>query len=77
MSSRARAPAARAAELRHLIEHHNYRYYVLDEPVISDSAFDVLFDELKQLEDEHPELVTPASPTQRVGAPPAAGFSKV
>ena len=71
------APAERVAELRRLIEHHNYRYHVLDDPEIDDSAYDALFDELKALEDEHPELVTPDSPTQRVGAPPAAGFTKV
>lgn len=77
MSSRTSSPSERAAELRRLIEHHNYRYYVLDEPEIPDAAFDALFDELKALEEEHPELVTPDSPTQRVGAPPAAGFTKV
>ena len=77
MPSRTAAPAARAAELRRLIEHHNYRYHVLDDPEIDDAAYDVLFDELKALEDAHPELVTPDSPTQRVGAPPAAGFTKV
>ena len=77
MSSRAAAPADRAAELRRLIEHHNYRYHVLDEPEIDDSAYDVLFDELRALEEESPELVSPDSPTQRVGAPPAAGFTKV
>jgi len=66
--------AARAAELRRLIEHHNYRYYVLDDPEIRDSAYDALFDELTSIEEEHPELVTPDSPTQRVGAPPAEGF---
>ena len=77
MSSRTAAPAERAAELRRLIEHHNYRYHVLDDPEISDAAYDALFDELTALEDEHPELVTPDSPTQRVGAPPAAGFTKV
>jgi len=77
VSSRAAVPAARAAELRRLIEHHNYRYHVLDDPEIDDAAYDVLFDELKALEEEHSELVTPDSPTQRVGAPPAAGFTKV
>ena len=77
MSSRTAAPADRVAELRRLIEHHNYRYHVLDDPEIDDSAYDVLFDELRALEDEHPELVTSDSPTQRVGAPPAAGFTKV
>ena len=67
----------RAEELRRLIERHNYRYHVLDDPEIDDSAYDVLFDELRALEDEHPDLVTSDSPTQRVGAPPAAGFTKV
>ena len=69
--------AARAAELRRLVERHNYRYHVLDDPELSDEAYDVLLDELKQLEEAHPELVTSDSPTQRVGAPPAAGFQKV
>jgi DNA ligase (NAD+) len=77
MSSRATVPAERAAELRRLIQHHNHRYHVLDDPEIDDAAYDVLFDELKELEAEHPELVTADSPTQRVGAPPAAGFTKV
>ncbi len=77
MSSSTAALAGRVAELRRLIEHHNYRYHVLDDPEIDDSAYDVLFDELRALEEEHPELVTPDSPTQRVGAPPAAGFTKV
>ena len=69
--------AGRIAELRRVVEHHNYRYHVLDDPEIPDSAFDALFDELKELEDAHPDLVTPDSPTQRVGGAPAAGFTKV
>ena len=77
MSSRTVAPADRAAELRRIIEHHLYRYHVLDDPEIPDSAYDALFDELQALEADHPELVTPDSPTQRVGAPPADGFRKV
>ncbi len=60
-----------------MIGHHNYRYHVLDDPELDDAAYDALFDELKALEDEHPELVSADSPTQRVGAPPAAGFTKV
>ena len=64
--------AARVEELRRLVEHHNYRYHVLDDPELPDSAFDVLFDELKALEEAHPELVVPESPTQRVGGAPAA-----
>ena len=77
MPSRTSSPAARAADLRRLIDHHLYRYHVLDDPEIEDAAYDVLYDELQALEAEHPELVTPDSPTQRVGAPPAAGFTKV
>ncbi len=69
--------AARAAELRRLIEHHNYRYYVLDDPEVADAAFDRLFDELTRLEEEHPELATPDSPTRRVGASPSARFTKI
>jgi DNA ligase (NAD+) len=75
--SRTAAPATRVAELRRLIEHHNYRYHVLDDPEIADSAYDALFDELTSLEESNPELVSPDSPTQRVGAPPADGFRKV
>jgi len=67
-------PAARAAELRRLIEHHNYRYYVLDSPEISDTEWDKLFRELVDIETAHPDLKTPDSPTQSVGAPPIAGF---
>ncbi len=77
MPSRTAAPAERAAELRRLVEHHNYRYHVLDDPELEDSAYDALFDELAALEAEHPELIAPDSPTQRVGAPPADGFRKV
>jgi DNA ligase (NAD+) len=64
----------RARELRKIIQHHNYLYYVLDKPEISDAEYDELFDELSRLEAEHPELRTPDSPTQRVGAPPLAKF---
>jgi DNA ligase (NAD+) len=76
-SSAPPAAASRAAELRELIEHHNYRYHVLDDPEIPDVGYDALFDELTALEEAHPELVTADSPTQRVGAPPADGFRKV
>jgi DNA ligase (NAD+) len=68
---------ARAAELREQLHHHNYRYHVLDEPEISDAQYDRLFDELKALEAEHPELATEDSPTRRVGAPPSDRFRKV
>ena len=60
----------RIEELREQTRYHNYRYYVLDEPVVSDAEYDRLFQELQKLEDQHPELTTPDSPTQRVGAAP-------
>ena len=69
-----RAAAARVEELRQQVNYHNYRYYVLDSPVISDAEYDRLMQELTALEEQHPELVTPDSPTQRVGAPPTAAF---
>jgi len=62
--------------LREKIRHHEYRYYVLDAPEISDADFDKLMNELKRLEAEHPKLVTPDSPTQRVGGKPREGFVK-
>src|ERR1700688_4582216 len=62
--------------LREKIRHHEYRYYVLDDPELSDADFDKLMNELKRLEAEHPELVTPDSPTQRVGGKPREGFVK-
>jgi DNA ligase (NAD+) len=62
--------------LRAQIRHHEYRYYVLDDPEISDFQFDQLMDELKKLEAEHPALITSDSPTQRVGGKPREGFSK-
>ncbi|MFY9397660.1 MAG: NAD-dependent DNA ligase LigA [Desulfomonilia bacterium] len=64
----------RIEDLRRQINHHNYRYYVLDSPEISDSAYDRLMRELSELEARHPELVTPDSPTQRVGAEPVSSF---
>ncbi len=62
--------------LREQVDHHLYRYHVLDDPEISDAEYDRLFDELKALEEEHPDLITPDSPTQRVGAPPSERFQK-
>ena len=62
--------------LREKIRHHEYRYYVLDDPEIKDADFDTLMNELKRLEAEHPALVTPDSPTQRVGGKPREGFVK-
>ena len=67
----------RIEELRKLIEYHNYRYYVLDSPEISDEEYDKLYRELVLLEKQFPEFVTPDSPTQRVGAPPAKEFATV
>jgi DNA ligase (NAD+) len=67
----------RVEALREQIRYHNYRYYVLDEPAISDAEYDALMCELRALEAAHPELVTPDSPTQRVGAPPGEQFAKV
>jgi DNA ligase (NAD+) len=70
-------PAERAAELRRVLEHHNRRYYVLDDPEISDVEYDALLNELRDLEAEHPDLLTPDSPTQRVGATPLEKFEHV
>lgn len=67
----------RAAKLREEIEEHRYRYYALDDPAISDAAYDSLVKELEALESDFPELVTPDSPTQRVGARPLAKFESV
>jgi DNA ligase (NAD+) len=67
----------RAAELREQLAYHNYRYYVLDDPAIPDAEYDRLFRELQALEAQYPELVTPDSPTQRVGAEPLKGFAEV
>ncbi len=67
----------RAEKLRNLIEYHNYRYYVLDAPEISDAEYDALMNELRVIEARFPELRTPDSPTQRVGAPPREDFPKV
>jgi DNA ligase (NAD+) len=67
----------RAEELRKEINTHNYRYYVLDQPVISDAQYDKLLRELQEIEKTHPELITPDSPTQRVGAAPLAAFGQV
>lgn len=69
--------AARIAALRREIEYHNYRYYSLDNPAISDAEYDKLFRELLDLEREYPELVSPDSPTQRVGSEPQEKFRKV
>lgn len=75
--SEAQDPAARAAELRALINRHAYLYYVLDQPEIDDAEYDALYDELVDLETRFPELRTPDSPTQRVGAEPLEKFEQV
>nr|MBA3820202.1 NAD-dependent DNA ligase LigA [Deltaproteobacteria bacterium] len=62
----------RVADLRSQLEHHGHRYYVLDDPEIGDDAYDALLDELRAIEAEHPELLTPDSPTQRVGGTPTS-----
>ena len=71
------ATRSRVQELRKEISHHSHRYHVLDIPLISDAQYDAMVLELRDLEGRHPELVTPDSPTQRVGAPPAQGFAEV
>ncbi|ROH91100.1 NAD-dependent DNA ligase LigA [Stagnimonas aquatica] len=70
-------PAARAEVLRAQLDEHNHRYYVLDDPSISDAEYDALFLELQRLEAAHPELLTPDSPTQRVGGAPLREFAEV
>src|SRR5207253_10625556 len=69
--------APRVEELRKQLREANYRYYVLDAPTLSDAEYDRLFRELQKLEDDHPELRTGDSPTQRVGAQPSSKFAKV
>ncbi len=69
--------AERARELARELDYHNYRYYVLDQPVISDAEYDRLLRELQQLEERYPELAGPDSPTRRVGAPPRKEFGEV
>ena len=69
--------ATRVAELRNQLEHHNYRYYVLDDPEIPDAEYDRMFRELQALEAAHPELSSEDSPTKRVGGAPVAGFREV
>jgi DNA ligase (NAD+) len=67
----------RINKLRELINYHNYRYYVMDSPEISDAEYDELMRQLEQLEEAHPELITPDSPTQRIGAAPVEAFGIV
>ena len=67
----------RVEELRELLAHHNHLYYVLDDPAVGDDEYDALLNELRTLEEQNPELRTPDSPTQRVGAPPLDRFEQV
>src|ERR687895_725860 len=69
--------AARAKELREAIDFHSYRYHVLDDPEVADAEYDALVGELMEIEAAYPDLVTPDSPTQRVGAPPSDLFAPV
>ena len=75
--SAALSPDQRHAELARTLHDHNHRYYVLDDPVITDSEYDALMREIRALEEQHPTLVTPDSPTQRVGAEPLDSFVSV
>jgi len=77
LSKTATDVASRIDELRRLVNYHSHRYHVLDDPEIPDASYDALYDELATLEQEHPKLVTPDSPTQRIGAPPSERFQKV
>ena len=70
-------PAERAAKLRRELNYHNHRYYTLDDPEIQDWQYDALIKELREIETQHPELLTPDSPTQRVGGEPSAAFAEV
>ena len=70
-------PEKRIDELRGIIQDHNYRYYILDDPMISDGEYDILLCELENLEKENPELITPDSPTQRVGSTPVTKFGTI
>lgn len=77
MARASRSVRDEAEHLRHEIDRHNHRYYVLDDPEISDAEYDALFRRLEAIEREHPEVVTPDSPTQRVGAAPLERFGTV
>lgn len=77
MSGADHATVERVRQLKDEISEHNYRYYVLDDPIVSDAEYDRLLVQLQELEEKYPELISPDSPTQRVGAAPAAGFETV
>ena len=71
------SPDQRHTELARILHSHNHRYYVLDDPVITDHEYDALMREIRAIEEQHPGLVTPNSPTQRVGAEPLDSFVSV
>jgi DNA ligase (NAD+) len=77
MATKKQTPIERVAAIRKRIDEANYRYYVLDDPTLSDAEYDALMGELRQIETEHPDLITPDSPTQRVSGEPADEFAKV
>src|ERR1700759_382692 len=77
MAKPATAPKKEIEDLREKLRYHEYRYYVADDPEISDAAYDRLMEKLKALEAAHPELVTPDSPSVRVGGAPREGFQAV
>ena len=77
MSAVPKEASKRAAELRQQLEYHGHRYYVLDDPEVSDVEYDALLNELRDLEAAHPELLTPDSPTQRIGGQPLDKFEEV
>jgi DNA ligase (NAD+) len=77
MPAKKKDPAARAEKLRALLHHHNYCYYILNRPEITDAEYDRLFNALRELEAAHLELITPDSPTQRIGGAVAEGFASV
>ena len=70
-------PKQRVSALHEQLNYHNYRYHVLDDPVVSDAEYDALMRELRALEQAHPELITPDSPTQRVGGAATERFAKL
>src|SRR5689334_10960254 len=72
-----KSPAAEIEQLREELRHHEHQYYVLDRPEITDGEYDALIRRLQALEADHPDLLTPDSPTQRVGGKPREGFIKV
>ncbi len=76
-SRQSKTPETEIAELRDALRHHEHRYYVLDDPEITDAQYDQMMRALRELEEAHPELLTPDSPTQRVGGKPKDGFMKV